>query len=495
MALLQTNQSVTGSGISVSATFTFPVTAGNTIVVVQSSVGSAASNASTFDTQGNIYSLLVPFRTFNDGVTFTCQRITTCSPSTGTNTVTANFVGGSTPSIVIMEWGGPLLFDSSGFGQGELDTTVGGSFGVTAFTTVHASTILITAEASRGTVGSPGTGYALVIGPPAGGTLAVEQGTKSVVGNYAPAFNYDAVAGSGVTTSPWLIQTVALFTPVAQTIVLSGISATQPVGLTSVQAPATIGVSGIGSSETFGTALVSAPIVLSLTGIPSSELTGIIATGNLFPDIAFIQSNNSSGTLQCSLPGLTTVGNFIVVCVLANHAWADTSVSDSINSYTLAINVDDTVNVKTAAIFYAPVLAASIPTVTVSRTGTGSAAISIYEFSGIYNISPRDMPSAGSALGSSGNAISSTAMGFTRFPEDLIIGCCVSSSAIISTESGWTSMIWVTGNIAASEFLITSSANAYAATFTQSGSVAYAAAVASFRKLSAIGPAPIGRVL
>jgi hypothetical protein len=211
--------------------------------------------------------------------------------------------------------------------------------------------------------------------------------------------------------------------------------------------------------------------------------------------IAFVQEGHGSVTSASPFFAWTalniTTGNFIVVGLKISLNTTVSGVSDnatpSSNTYALAITKSDATNNQTVSIWYAQIVngGGTKPTVTASLGASAVTGVSLYEFSGVASSSPIDVPGASSVTGSSGTAVTSTAMASTSNAADLLFGLCVVGGATSAGEAGWTMQTDAQGN--ACEFFITSTTGAYAATFTQTSASIYTAAVASFKPPSGGG--------
>jgi hypothetical protein len=177
-------------------------------------------------------------------------------------------------------------------------------------------------------------------------------------------------------------------------------------------------------------------------------------------------------------------GNFIVVCVRIGLTGQTITVSDTQgNTYSSALQFDDTGGGNTGAIFYALNIKAGANTVTVSYTpGTATLRFSIAEYSGVATTAALDVSSSNQAV--SGTALDSGSVTTTADGE-LLVGMMINSSGDAWTAgTGYTSEEEVPTGASSKlmfEDRIQASAGAVSASATISPSDAWAAGIATFK--------------
>src|SRR5208283_3214485 len=193
--------------------------------------------------------------------------------------------------------------------------------------------------------------------------------------------------------------------------------------------------------------------------------------------------STGSGTLV--FPSNNTAGNWIAVCIRAGAMNEVFSITDSRgNTYRKAIQLNQTGDGDTVAIFYAENIAAGVNTVRVSETIPETLRFAIMEYSGIATSGSLDVTAAAqgnSASPNSGNAVT-TANG------DLLLGVIMTSDAGAYTAgSGYK----IEGNIPAepntkliAEDQIQGSAGTVSASVLLGATDMWAAGLAAFKAAS-----------
>lgn len=208
--------------------------------------------------------------------------------------------------------------------------------------------------------------------------------------------------------------------------------------------------------------------------------------------IAFVQTKNTvtSGTSTPTVVFVTsncTTGNFIsLTCNISSNVVLNSVTDSGSNSYT--ISVQTLANGTRVAIAWAQITGGGGTKITITMHLAGSAQMdaTAYEFSGVATSSPVDQ----TAVSSSGTstAVTSSAMATTSNANDLLIGCCMLGGTCTAATGSFTGGATADGN--GSSYRIVSATGAYAATFTQTPSSTYLAAVASFKGAASTAARP-----
>lgn len=181
-----------------------------------------------------------------------------------------------------------------------------------------------------------------------------------------------------------------------------------------------------------------------------------------------------------------TAGNTIFVSIACGNNNTPTSITDSAgNTYTQAVWDGDATNGWACGVYYAPITVGggTKPTVTVHWSGSVSAKTWIDEVSGLNNSAIIDVAGVHAAAGATGLTVSSTAMATNTDPNGFIIGVSLSNSTVTAGETNWTNNIQ-SNNWQREYWANPGATAAYAATWTQTTSSKYVAAVASFKTTS-----------
>lgn len=195
----------------------------------------------------------------------------------------------------------------------------------------------------------------------------------------------------------------------------------------------------------------------------------------------------TSSTL--SFPSSNTGGNWIGVVVRAGRTGQTFTVTDTRgNTYQKAIQLDETSDATSLALYYAENIAPGANTVTVSDNLTGGTLrFAIFEYSGVATSNSLDVATAAqgtSATPNSGNVTTVT-------PGDLVIGAVSTANAAIFTAgtgftiqeqvpASWTKLIV--------EDLRQSTAGTISAGASLATSDIWGALVAAFKPASVVGP-------
>jgi hypothetical protein len=303
------------------------------------------------------------------------------------------------------------------------------------------------------------------------------------------------------------------------TPVLTVVSSSQ-INLTWPAASDNVGVTGYRIERCAGAgcttfAQIAAPATTSFndTALPAStshtyRVRGTDAANNLGPysatasattpapaPITLVQHTSKDAGTTTSSPlafaANTTAGNWIGVAIRAGQTGQTFTVTDNRgNVYRKAVQLNETTDVTTLAIYYAENITGGATTVTVADTlSGGTLRFAILEYAGIAQTSSFDAAAAaqGSSSSPSSGAATTTAAG------DLVIAVLSSANARTFTAgTGWTIQDRVPAapnTKLAVEDQIKTTAGQATATATLSSSDIWGAAVAAFRA-AASGPPP-----
>ena len=156
---------------------------------------------------------------------------------------------------------------------------------------------------------------------------------------------------------------------------------------------------------------------------PSNRVSATTLSAPPSASISLLQhtGKDAGTTASSSLAFLSsnTAGNWIGVVIRAGGSGQTFTVTDTRgNTYRKAVQLNETVDLTTVAIFYAENIAGGANTVTVSDTLGGTLRFAIFEYAGIATANSLDATS--SAQGSSASPTSGTAT--TTSNGDLVIG-------------------------------------------------------------------------
>jgi fibronectin type 3 domain-containing protein len=317
--------------------------------------------------------------------------------------------------------------------------------------------------------------------------------------------SYSSISTATTQAAPDTQPPTAPGTPVL-TVVSSG-----EINLTWSAASDNVGVSGYAiercagaGCNTFGQTGTSATTAFSDTGLTASTLYtyrvfAVDASGNVGPDsatasaftfaapaIALVQhtSKDAGTTTSASLAfnANTTAGNWIAVIVRAGKTGQTIGVTDDHgNVYRSAVQLNETSDGTTLAIFCAENIAGGAATVTVTDSiSGGTLRFALLEYAGIALTNSPD----GSAGSQGTSASPSSGSATTIAAGDLVIGVLsAANSQTFTGGNGWTieERVPASGTKLAIEDQVKSAAGSVSATGTLSSTDAWAAVVAGFR--------------
>jgi chitodextrinase len=297
------------------------------------------------------------------------------------------------------------------------------------------------------------------------------------------------------------------------------VSSTQ-INLTWPAATDNVGVTGYfiercdgAGCSTFGQVGTSATTSYSSGGLSASttynyRVRATDAAGNLGPysatasastsnpaPITLVQHSSKDGGVTTSsslaFAANTTAGNWIAVVIRAGKTGQTIAVSDTRgNTYQEAVQLNETTDSTTLAIYYAENISGGATTVTVADSiNGGTLRFAILEYAGVALTNSFD--SAATGEGTSTTAATPSASLATA--GDLVIGgLSTSNGRTVTAGSGWTLQDRVPAapnTKLAVEDQVSSTAGSVAATATLSSSDSWGAVLASFRA-GTIAPSP-----
>lgn len=267
---------------------------------------------------------------------------------------------------------------------------------------------------------------------------------------------------------------------------VSGIITTELLSVVSFSSTSTRLVSGVSTSELFSTFSVSAPTLTPVSGIPTGEAFLGLPT--------FIQSKSNNSIVAGPAGQITfttsniTVGNFIIAAIAIGADETVSGVTDSAgNFYTNSITNNNT-GVNTVSIWWAPITTGggTKPAVTFSVSGNSLVYGFLWEYGGINS---EDVSAVASSPGSAGLAVTSGSL-TTSQGNDVLLGLCICGSAVTASTPGWSVIGGFANPNISSETITVVSSGTFAASFTQTTSVGYNAAIASFKSTAIIVSSP-----
>lgn len=301
MSLVNASYATVGGATgAIACALSSPPVAGNTlVVVVGSSTSSLSTTLSASDTLLNTFTPLTGDVTSHSLFYSTIAIFSAPVKSSGSDTVTVNFSGGTSGSrhISVLEYTGSLLLNSFNSGTGTIplnNIPVTGTTGVFSVTQVP-STIVAGASSTDSNGFSSGAGYLLE-------TVHAEDRTVGSTGSYTASFVFNGVGGAG-TSLEWSVVAVALYRSPDQNINARSIDTLEVFGTADVRSVTNL--SGINSSEVFGLQAVTQFVTLS--GIDSPVAFGTL---QIDPDINVtgLDSLEVFGTLSAGGTGTVNVG-------------------------------------------------------------------------------------------------------------------------------------------------------------------------------------------
>jgi chitodextrinase len=352
-------------------------------------------------------------------------------------------------------------------------------------------------------IGSPAAASFSDTGLAASTSYAYRVRATDAAGNLGP---YSTVASATTQNASDTQPPTAPGTPI-----LSVVSSTQ-INLTWDPATDNVGVTSYSVERCTGAgcttfAPVGSPATTSFTDIGLTASTSYSyrvratdAAGNLgaysgtataatfaSPTITLVQHNSiDAGTTKLSSLAFganTIAGNWIAVVIRAGRTGQTFTVTDTAgNTYQKAVQLNETTDNTTLAIYYAENINGGATTVSVGNSiNGGTLRFAIFEYSGVALANSLDA----TATGQGTSATPATAVATAASSGDLVIGGLSSANPQTFTAgSGWTleESVPATPNTKlAVEDQIMSTAGSISATATLSSSDAWGAVVAAFR--------------
>lgn len=270
-------------------------------------------------------------------------------------------------------------------------------------------------------------------------------------------------------------------------------------GSVGMSSPANVSVSGILSAQALFSVQMLANFAFNVSSVPTSQAFPVPTIVKSAGIPVLIQSNKNNSIVgnagQIAFTSNLSIGSVIVVAAGISSPTTVTGVNDTAgNVYVRAIsNINAGLN--TVTIWYAPVTAGSgtTPTISVHTTGTNLVFAFIWEYRGLNSTSLFDVSGVSSGSGSVGINPTSGSL-TTNYVNDLLVGICMCGSNITGTEGGWTPYPGSGNPHLEAELFVATNPGTYAATFTQTTSSNYNAALATLRS-SLLLPVNMSRVL
>ena len=417
----------------------------------------------------------------------------------GTNTVTVSFSQPANwPDIRILEYRGVSALDVTAGASGSGTTSNSGSVPTTA-----AEELIFGAGMVSTDTRAPGTGFT---------ARAITQIDSDIAEDriVTTAGTYSATSLMG-TSGNWVMQmatfkTASAFAP-AVTGVTPGSGPTDggtavtitgtdfaPGATVSVGGSAADGVSVVNSTTITATTPPHAAGAVAVTVTNADGQSGTLANGFTYtstspasPVISLVQhTGKDAGTTTSStlaFPANNTAHNWITVVVRAGRTGQRFTITDTGgNTYRQAVQLNETADGTTLAIFYAENIAAGANIVTVSDTiAGGTLRFALFEYSGVATTNSLDVTASAQGTGTTPNSGSVT----TTASGDLVIGGI--STAESSTFTAGSGFVIQERVPAASTKLIVedrrqTTAGAVSASATLSATGIWAAVMATFKR-------------
>jgi hypothetical protein len=254
---------------------------------------------------------------------------------------------------------------------------------------------------------------------------------------------------------------------------------------------AATGVSVVNSTTITATTPAHAAGMVSVTVTNVDAQTGTLASGFTYTSasqpISLVQHTSTDAGITAlstlAFPASNTAHNWIAVVVRAGRTGQTFTITDTRgNMYRQAVQLNETVDLTTVAIFYAEDIAGGTNTVTVSDTiAGGTLRFAVFEYSGVATASSLDVTASAQGTSTTPNSGPAT----TTASGDLVIGgISTAESATFTDGSGYVIQEWVP---AASTKLIVedqrqTAAGTVSANATLSATGIWAAVMATFKR-------------
>jgi hypothetical protein len=452
LALVQHASQDAGTANSATLAFASNNSAGNWIAVAvrASSTGQVFTVA---DSRANTYRKAVQLNETVDGTSlaiYYAEKI-----AGGANTVSVSDSISGTLRVAIFEYAGVATansLDVSGSAHGSnaspssgnVATTASGDLLLSAFTIGDPKTF------------APGSGYTIRENVPVAPNtkLMVEDQVQAVAGTASASATLGATDNWGVVIAAFRAGGAAGSTPpnvtsvnptsglVGSSVTITGTNfgATQgnsKVTLNGISAPITAW-SSTSISTQVPSGATSGPVVVTVGGLASNGVNfTVLSSGSGTSTLALVQhASKDAGTSSSTTLAFASSnagGNWIAVAVRAGSTGEAFTVSDSrANTYRKAVQLNETVDGTSLAIYYAENIAGGANTVSVSDNISGTLRLAIFEYSGVATANSLDI--SGSAHGSGGSPSSGNVT--TTASGDLLLGAFTTGDPETFTAGG-----------------------------------------------------------
>lgn len=182
----------------------------------------------------------------------------------------------------------------------------------------------------------------------------------------------------------------------------------------------------------------------------------------------------SAASVVVPMASALTNGNTVIGTFLITSAASVTSVTDNIGNRWIRAGYSSNAAAGSSEIWYARGVTGGAASVTITYSGTVTAANGISEFSGIYYVDPLDQ-----WVQNYDTSASPTGTVYPRQAGDLFIGAVRTSSSVSATPSGWSSLFSSSVAGVSAQYLVGSGTQS--PTWTTSAASPWVATVACFR--------------
>ena len=242
------------------------------------------------------------------------------------------------------------------------------------------------------------------------------------------------------------------------------------------------------------TGATTGPVVVTVGGVASNGVNfSVVAPPANITLVQHASVDAGSGTTSTTLAFTSgnTAGNWIGVVARASTSGQVFTVSDTrVNTYKKAVQLNETVDGTTVAIYYAENIGGGPNAVTVSDTISGTLRIAIFEYAGVAFVNSLDV--FASAQGTSA-APATTAVTTTKNGDLLLGAISTANAATFTAGANFTvrELVPASGSKLAAEDRIQNAAGSATASATLGGSDNWGVVLAAFVAASATPPPPI----
>jgi len=506
---IATPSSWTATSISV------PVPAGATSGNVVVTVGGVPSN-------GILFTVNVPPPTIT-GIAPNPAAVAAPVTITGTNfgspqgasTVTFNGIFATPASWSATSISVPV---PNGATSGNVVVTVGGvASNAILFTVSNPGPSITGLSVPSGPVGTPVTITGTNFGSPQGSSTVTFSGTVATPTSWSATsitvpVPTGATSGNVIVTVAGVPSNAVPFTvsspaptitslsvssgPVGTPVTITGTNFGTPQGSSTVKFNGTTATVSSWSATSIAvsvpTGATTGNVIVTVGGVASNAVNFVVPAN---APIALVQhAGVDAGTTTAttlSFPSNNTAGNWIGVVIRASTSGQVFTVTDSrANSYRKAVQLNESVDGTSVAIYYAENIAAGANAVSVANSVSGTLRLAILEYSGIAVVNSADGFS--SAQGTS--AAPSTAPFATARNGDLLLAAMSTANpAIFTAGTGFTirDRVPASGSKLTSEDQVQTTAGTASANASLGAADNWGAVVAAFASASATPPPPI----